>query len=92
MSPGAAAQQEWVPGWDACSEGGSPALPPPEKLVPNQAAEQVQLFFLCGARHVGAVGTGRGAPYLWKTGLAAGLCGSTWFLLKLYLVGDICGR
>lgn len=45
MNPGAAAQQEWVPGWDARSEGGSPALPPPERLVPNQAAEQVQLFF-----------------------------------------------
>lgn len=33
-----------------------------------------------------------GAPYLWKAGLAAGLCRSARRLLKLYLVGDICGR
>lgn len=33
-----------------------------------------------------------GAPYLWKARLAAGLCHSARCLLKLYLVGDICGR
>lgn len=82
--------------WVGCSHWErEPCSHHPERFLPNEAAEQVQLFFFFSphsARHVSAVGSGRGTPYLWKMVLAVGFFCSSWCLLKLYLVGDICGR
>lgn len=58
---------EQAPGWDPYRERGSPAVPQPRRSEPVEAVPAPE--------H--SLGVGRGALYLWKTGLAGGLCCSS---------------
>lgn len=83
---GAGIQQE------VCSGLGSPAAPQPCAQPGCGLTLVIILFFSAVPGPLVLMPEQASAPYLWKARLAAGLCRSTRRLLKLYLVGDICGR